>query len=157
MTDGSNAVGVNARLHASRLLAVSKLIPCLVTIHWFTTLGIGTYGAGATGDATMPWVLYHVTQRCTWGVSFKFLFAVGLQASMMPGASVILGTVMIGESSITLCSAFHTILSFTLCSSAVGGGASNAVIRSRRRRRIHLPLGVLLPWSVSAVSLSVSA
>ncbi len=158
-TDGSNAnaVGVNARLHISCLLAVSKLIACLVTIRWFAPLGIGTYGAGATGDATMPGVLFCVTRQCTQGISFKFLFAVGLQASMMSGASVILGTVMIGESLITLCSASRAILSFTLCSSAVGGGVSNAVIRSWRRWRIHLPLGVVLAWSMSAVSSSVSA
>jgi hypothetical protein len=156
-TDGSNSVGVNARLHVSQLLAVSKLSACFVTIRCCAPLGIGTYGARATGDAKMPRVLLCVTLRWTHGVPFNFRFAVRLRASMMPRASVILGIVMIGESSITLCSAACIILSFTLCSSAVDGGASNVVIGSWRRRRICCPLGRVLAWLVSAVSSSVSA
>ncbi len=132
-TNGSKAVGVNARFHTTCRLAVSKLIACHVTICCWAPLGIGTYGAGITGDAMMPGVLLHITLWWMHGVSFNFLFAVGLRASMMPGASVILGIVMISESSITLYSALRTMLSFSLCSLVVGGGASNNMIQSCSR------------------------
>jgi hypothetical protein len=83
-------------LYASHLFDVSKFIACCVTMHCCVPLGIGTYGAGATGDATIPGVFLHVTWQLMPGVSFNFLFAVGLRASMMPGASVIFGVVMVG-------------------------------------------------------------
>jgi hypothetical protein len=123
-------------------------------------LGIGTYVAGTMGDATMPGVLLRVTRWWTRGVSFNFRFAVGLQASMMPGTFVILGMVIIGELSITLCCATCSTWcnsSLTLCPFKVGGGASNAVIQSLRSWRIRHPFGVVLTRSVLAVSSSVRA
>jgi hypothetical protein len=145
------------RLHASCSFDVSKFIACSVTIRCCAPLRIGTCGAGATGDATIPSVLLCITRQWMWGISFNFLFAVGLRASMMLRASVIRGIVMIVESLITLCFASRIMLLFTLCSLAVGGGASNTVIWSWRSWRIRHPFGFVLAWSVSAISLLVRA
>jgi hypothetical protein len=137
-TNGSKAVGVNTRLHTSHLVAMSELIACLlITIRCCTSLRMGTYRAGAMGGATIPGVLLRVTCWWTRGVSFNIRFAVRLRASIMPGAFVIPGIVMIGDSSITLCSALRKILSFTLCSLLVGGGTSHVVIQSWRSWRMH--------------------
>ncbi len=92
-------------------------------------------------------------------MTFKFHFAVRLQVLMIPDVLVILQMVIIGVSSITLCSASRALcmhLFPTLCSLAVGGGASNVVIQSWRRQRIWCPFGVMLAHSVSLVSSSVS-
>ncbi len=53
-------------------------------------------GAGATGVEVIPGVLLRVFRQCNRGVSFNLLFTVGLRASMIPGASVISGSVIMG-------------------------------------------------------------
>jgi hypothetical protein len=66
-----------------------------------TSMGIGAI-TFVTGRR--PGVLLRVTQRCRHSMVRKARLAVGLRVSMTVGASVILGIVIMGESSITLCS-----------------------------------------------------
>ncbi len=49
-------------------------------------------------------MLLRVTRQCSYGVVCNVCFAVGLCVSKMGGVSVIQGIVIMGESSITLCS-----------------------------------------------------
>jgi hypothetical protein len=63
-------------------------------------IGVITFGTGR-----IPGGLLHVTWLCSRGVVCNVRLAVGLRVSMTGGASVIRGIVMMGESSITLCSA----------------------------------------------------
>jgi hypothetical protein len=63
-------------------------------------IGVITFGTGR-----IPGVLLCVTQRCSHGMVRNVRLAVGLRVSMTGGASVIRGIVIMGESSITLCSA----------------------------------------------------
>jgi hypothetical protein len=76
----------------------------------------------------MPGMLLHVTHLCRRGVPLRACFTIGLLDCMMGRALVSCGMVMMGKSSITLCSALCALCwltSATLCSSKVGGGASN--------------------------------
>jgi hypothetical protein len=63
-------------------------------------IGVITFGTGR-----IPGELLHVTRQCSHGVVRNVRLAVGLHVSMTGGASVIRGIVIMGESSITLCSA----------------------------------------------------
>jgi hypothetical protein len=63
-------------------------------------VGVITFGAGR-----IPGVLLRVTWRCSRGMVHNVHLAVRLHVSMMGGASVIRGIGIMGESSITLCSA----------------------------------------------------
>ena len=63
-------------------------------------IGVITFGTGR-----ILGVLLHVTRRCSHGVVCNVRLAVGLRISMTGGSSVIQGIVIMGESSITLCSA----------------------------------------------------
>jgi hypothetical protein len=67
-------------------------------------MGMGV-GVITFGDGRIPGVLLRVTWRCSRGVVRYVRLAVGLCVSMMGGASVIQGIVIMGESSVTLCSA----------------------------------------------------
>ena len=83
-------------------------------------IGVITFGAGR-----IPGVLLRVTWQCSCGVVRNVRLAVGLCVSMMGGASVIQGIVIMGELSVTLCSASCALCgrsAITLCSSKIGGG-----------------------------------
>jgi hypothetical protein len=67
-------------------------------------IGVITFGTGR-----ILGVLLRVTWRCSRGMVCNVRLAVGLHVSMMGGASVIRGIVIMGESSITLCSASHAL------------------------------------------------
>ena len=67
-------------------------------------VGIGV-GVITFGTGRIPGVLLRVTWRCSCGVVCNVRLAVGLCVSMTGGASVIRGIGIMGESSITLCSA----------------------------------------------------
>jgi hypothetical protein len=68
--------------------------------------GIGTI---TFGTGRRPGVLLHVTRRCSRGVVHNVHLAVGLCISKMGGASVIQVIVIMGELSITLCSASRAL------------------------------------------------
>lgn len=163
-TGGRSRDGVNARWHDACSVSVREFMACRVTIRRCAPLGIGTYGGGETGGATIPGVLWRVCLRWTRGVVFSVRFAVGLREFIIPGASVIRGREMIGESSTSCCSRSRRIFSVTLCSSdatlcssGVGGGASRPMMRSRNKLRMRLPFGVRLCLPVSSDSSSTSA
>jgi hypothetical protein len=67
-------------------------------------IGVITFGTGR-----IPGVLLCVTQRCNHGMVCNVRLAVGLCVSMTGGASVIQGIGILGESSITLCSASRAL------------------------------------------------
>ena len=67
-------------------------------------LGVITFGT-----VRIPGVLLHITRRCSRGVVRNVRLAVGLRVSMTGGASVICRIVIMGESSITLCSASRAL------------------------------------------------
>ncbi len=67
-------------------------------------IGVITFGTGR-----IPGVLLRVTWLCSRGVVRNVRLAVGLRVSMMGGASAIRGIVIMGESSITLCSASRAL------------------------------------------------
>ena len=79
-------------------------------------LGASVLGIGCTLliAGNFPGVLFQVTLVWILGVNFSARLEVGLRACIIGGASVIRGTVMMGVSSITLCSS-----SLTLCSSSL--------------------------------------
>jgi hypothetical protein len=113
------------------------------------------YGVGIT-----PGVLFCMTWQWSLGVIFNMHLAMGLRDFMMGSASVSRGIVMMGVSSITLCSAsraFHWTASSTLCSSWIGGGVSRSWICMPRSLSKHLPLGVVFASAVCLANLSVRA
>lgn len=118
----------------------------------------GTIGSdrGRSSSGTMPGVLFRVVRRCSLGVFFSALFAVGFRASIVEGAFVILGIVKMGVSSITLCSSSRAV-SFTLCLSTAGVGVKMLSIRLRRRLSKRRPLVVAPAGCAHSVSSSVSA
>ena len=67
-------------------------------------VGVITFGTGR-----IPSVLLHVTRQCSHGVVCNVRLVVGLRVSMTGGASVIRGIVLMGKSSITLCSASRAL------------------------------------------------
>ena len=72
-----------------------------------------------------PGKLLRVTRRWRRGVVCKLLLAVGFLVRIIGGASVMRGTVSMGDSSITLCSSSRASCCWsnrTLCSSEIGGG-----------------------------------
>jgi hypothetical protein len=87
-------------------------------------VGVGV-GVIKFGTGRIPGVLLRVTRRCSHGMVRNVCLAVGLRVSMMGGASVIQGIGIMGESSITLCSASCASCrrsAITLCSSKIRGG-----------------------------------
>ncbi len=104
---------------------------------------------------TPPGVLFWVNLRWIRGVFFRTLFAVGFHACIIRGASIILGTVRMGVSSITFCSS-----SLTLCSTcgvfAKAGGWRMSLIFDRRSLMSRLPLLVALAIAVDLANLLVS-
>ncbi len=84
----------------------------------------------------------------------------GLRDSIIPGAFVIRGIVMMGDSSITLCSdslVCWLMLFTNFCSSSGCGGASIAAIQLQSMRNKRLQLVVVLATAALLVSLPVSA
>ncbi len=61
------------------------------------------------GTSRIPGVLLRVTWWCSCGEVRNVRLAVGLHVSMTGGASVIQGIVIMGASSITLCSASRAL------------------------------------------------
>ena len=61
-----------------------------------------------------PGVLFRVTLAWILGVDFSARLEVGLRACIIGGALVMRGTVMMGDSSITLCSSALTLWSSSL-------------------------------------------
>jgi hypothetical protein len=61
-----------------------------------------------------PGVLFRVTLAWILGVDFSASLEVGLRACIIGGALVMRGTVMMGDSSITLCSSALTLWSSSL-------------------------------------------
>ena len=140
------------------------MIACRVTIRRCAPTGFGTKGGGDIGGATIPGLLLRVILPWTRGVFFSIRLAVGFRAFIMPGASVMRGMLIMGVSSITLCSCCWRSISttlcssdLTLCSSGVGGGARRMVIRSRNKFRMRRPFGVRLCRSTSSDISSTSA
>ena len=89
---------------------IGSIGPCVYTTCWITGLILVITG-------TAPGVLFCVCCQCVCRVFLRWCFAVGFCDCMMGGASVILGIVIIGVSSITLCfCSCYAIL--TLCSSS---------------------------------------
>ncbi len=116
-------------------------------------MGSITQEAGMT-----PGVLLHVNHWCSQGVVFNTRLAVGFLNFMMGWASVMQGIVIMGVSSITLCSASRAssrLALFTLCSSKIGGGVDRLLIKVMRSLSRRLPLRVLLAWAVYLVNSSV--
>jgi len=84
------------------ILDVARVGMALLVAHGKVRRGGGIV-AGRMINGTAPGVLFRVTWLCNRGVCFIVRFAVGLRASMIGGASVILGTVRMGDSLMTLC------------------------------------------------------
>ncbi len=94
------------------------------------------------------------------GVARKSHLAVGLRVSAMGWASVSRGIVMMGDSSITLCSssrAARCCSMITLCVSETGGGSRISSMRAPRSLRSRRPLSVVPAMAVCSVSSSVNA
>ncbi len=108
----------------------------------------------------MPGVMLRVMHLCSLLVVFNTRVAVGFQVSMIGGAFVMQGTVRMGASSITLCSASRSWAqrsASTLCSSVTGGGLRIFLTRSARSLSKRLPFVVSLACAVCSVSSSVKA
>jgi hypothetical protein len=92
----------------------------------------------------MSGVLCLVTRQWSRGIVFKVRFAIWLCNFIIPGASVILGMVMIDASLITLCRALCALVcSSTLCSVWItGGGLRSVCTHVCSKRNKCLPLGV---------------
>ena len=115
---------------------------------------------GVTFPGIMPGVLFLVTLLWTLFVSFNFRLAVGLLDVTMGGKSVIRGIVMIGASSITLCSSIcqANCSSFaTLCSSMGGVGCNKSSFFCAIIFNNRFLFGVLLATLVASTDSSVSA
>ena len=103
----------------------------------------------------MPGVLLRVVGLCSLLVVFNTRFAVGFRVSMIGGASVMRGTVIMGVSSITPCSASRSRArqsASTLCLPATGGGLRIFLTRRARSRSNQRPFGVSLACAVCSVS-----
>ena len=178
---GSSPLCLNATfgVHCSRV--VSALMACLEIILFFALhvkftpggLVIDAVSIGSIGSCeyttcwitgailviigTAPGVLFRVRRLCVRGVFLRWRFAVGFRDCIMGGASVILGIVMIGESSITLCCRSCSA-SLTLCSSSFAVAGSNILTILVCRFLMHArPCGVVAAIFVSSASSSVKA
>ena len=122
--------------------------------------GITGIGSIKIGDGLIPGVLLRVVRRWSRGVARKSRLAVGLRVSAMGWASVSRGIVMMGDSSITLCSssrAARCCSMVTLCVSETGGGSRISSMRAPRSLRSRRPLSVVPATAVCSVSSSVNA
>ncbi len=115
---------------------------------------------GVTFPGIMPSVLFLVTLLWTCFVSFNFCLAVGLLDVTMGGKSVMRGIVMIGASSITLCSSIcranHSLFA-TLCSSMGGVGCNKSSIFCAIIFNNCFLFGVLLATLVASTNSFISA
>ena len=124
---------------------------CVYTTCWITFSSILDINGTAPGVLFLVW--------CWWvcGVFLRWRFAVGFRAWMMGGASVIIGIVIIGDSSITLCCCSCSSF-LTLCSLAcVTDGFSILVMFDWRYLMHARPCGVLAAILVLFASSSVNA
>ncbi len=110
-----------------------------------------------------PGVLFRVTRLWIRGVDLSARLEVGLRACMIGGASVSRGTVIMGDSSITLCFSALTLCSFslTLCCAcgvaADAGGVRMFLIVICNFLMSARPLAVVPVLFVTSASSSVSA
>ncbi len=121
---------------------------------------IGVMGSITQGAGITPGALLCVNCWCSWGVVFNTHLAVGFLDFMMGSALVMWGIVIMGVSSLTLCSALCAscrLTLFTLYSSEIGGGINRLLIQVPRSLSKHFPLGGLLAWVVCLVNSSVRA
>jgi hypothetical protein len=96
-------VGFPAHFHVEMRLVGILLVA--------SVLGIGCTLLMA---GNFPGVLFRVTLAWILGVDFSARLEVGLRACIIGGALVMRGTVMMGDSSITLCSSALTLWSSSL-------------------------------------------
>ena len=131
-------------------VSIGSVVLCVCTTFWITCSIRVIVG-------TAPGVLFCVCCRCVCRVILSLRFAVGFCDYMMGGASVILGIVMIGKSSITLCCrSISSIL--TLCSSLFVSTGFNILVMLAWRFSMHArPCGVADEILVSLASSSVNA
>ena len=112
---------------------------------------------------SFPGVLFRVTRAWILGVDFSERFEVGLRACIIGGASVMRGTVTMGDSSITLCSSALTLCSSALTLCCARGVATDAwgvrmcFIFTCNFLMSALPLAVVPALVVTSASSSVSA
>ena len=131
-------------------VSIGSVVSCWYTTCWITGTILVIIG-------TAPGVLFRVCRRCVRGVFFKRRFAVGFRDCIMGGASVILGIVMIGESSITLCFRSCSAI-LTLCSTSVAAVGSNILVMFVWSFLMHArPCGVVAAIVVSSASSFVNA
>ena len=90
--------------------------------------GASTLGIGCTllMAGSFPGVLFRVLRAWILGVDFSARLEVGFRACIIGGASVMRGTVMMGDSSITLCSSTRTLCSSSLTLCCACGVATDA-------------------------------
>ncbi len=164
-----SACGVKIVLNEACLQMVRTFMAFCVTMHCHVSLGravriifaprpgcvhvcyLGLSGAIGGMDSIMcgagitPGVLFQVTHQWSWGVIFNTHLAVGFCDFMMGLALAMHGIVMMGVSSITLCSisrVSHRLTTSTLCSSEIGAGVSRLLIQVLRSLSKYLsPLG----------------
>ncbi len=120
----------------------------------------GGIGMTNVGSGTMSGVLFLVTRWCSRFVTRNTHLAVGLFKVSIGGNLVMRGIVIIGASSITLCSALHwAVLSLlvTLCSLQGGAGCNKSLIFWVRYQSSLFPYGVVLACGISSTNSSVSA
>ncbi len=128
-------------------------------LHWGAIVAIVGTGSITSGAGSILGVLLHVVRQWSRDIVFNAHFAIVFCISMMGGEFVMWGTVKMGDSSITLCSALHILhwrTLFTLCLSEIGGGCKSVSVLVARCLSKHLPLGVPLAWAMYLVSLSVN-
>ncbi len=110
-----------------------------------------------------PGVLFRVTLAWILGVDFSARLEVGFRACIIGGALVIRGTVMMGDSSITLCSSALTLSSFFLTLCCARGVATDAwsvrmcLIFTCNFLMSACPFAVVPALVVTSASSSVSA
>jgi hypothetical protein len=137
------------------LVFISPALLFLVTV-----LGIGCTLLMA---GNFPGVLFRVTLAWILGVDFSARFDVGLRACIIGGASVMRGTVTMGDSSITLCSSALTLCSSALTLCCARGVATDAwgvrmcFIFTCNFLISALPLAVVPALVVTSASSSVSS
>ena len=128
-------------------VSIGSVVLCEYMVCWIT-------GAILVIIGTAPGGLFLVCRQCVRGVFLRWRFAVGFCDCIMGGTSVILGTVMIGESSITFCCCSCSA-SLTLCFAASG---FNILVMLIWRFLMHArPCGVTAAIFVSSASLLLKA
>ena len=129
------------------------------------SLGASVLGIGCTllMDGNFPGVLFRVILAWILGVDFSTRLEVGFCASIIGGALVMRGTVMMGDWSITLCSSALTLCSshLTLCCACGVAidvwGVRMCLIFTCNFLMSALPFAVVPALVVTLASSSVSA